>query len=99
MKLPFVHFLAAFFAMTFSSVVPGNTQAQELSAEGKLRKSAHEFLFNTFAADRRCDYSDDKAILKEVVVSTKRVQANGELVIELPEGAQRIASMFRHLVL
>ena len=85
--------------MTFHSVVLDGVQAQELSPEGQLRKSAHEFLFTEFATDRKCDYSDDKKILKEIVVSTERVEAIGDLVIELPEGAQRIASMFRHLVL
>lgn len=99
MKPPFVYFLAAFLVMISHSVIQSNAQAQELSAEGQLRKSAHEFLFNTFAADRKCDYSGDKKILKEIVVSTKRSETDGELVIELPEGAQRIASMFRHLVL
>lgn len=73
--------------------------AQELTEEGQLRKSAHDFLFSEFATNRKCDYTKDKSILKEIVVSTQRVEANGELVIELPEGAQRIASMFRHLVL
>ena len=82
-----------------NSVVQGSACAQELSPEGKLKKSAHEFLFSEFAKDRKCDYSNEKKILKEIVVSTERIEAVGDLVIELPQGAQRIASMFRHLVL
>ena len=73
--------------------------AQKLTEEGQLRKSAHDFLFQEFATSRKCDYSKDKSILKEIVVSTKRVVADGELIVELPEGSQRVASMFRHLVL
>ena len=79
--------------------LPGTAMAQKLSTEGQLRKSAHDFLFREFTKGRKCDFSNDKKILKEIVVSTKRVEATDELVIELPEGAQRIASMFRHLIL
>ena len=99
MKLSPFHLFATLLVMTFSSLVLDDVQAQKLSPEGQLRKSAHEFLFSEFANDRKCDYSDDKKILKEIVVSTERIEAIGDLVIELPEGAQRIASMFRHLVL
>jgi agarase len=73
--------------------------AQQLTPEGQQRKAAHDFLFKEFALQRKCDYSNDKTILKEIVVSSERIEAEGELVVELPEGAQRIASMFRHLVL
>jgi len=72
---------------------------QELTPEGQQRKSAHDFLFNTFAQNRKCDFTKDKSILKEIVVSTNRIEADGSLIIELPEGSQRIASMFRHLIL
>lgn len=90
--------LLTILVFSVSCLMPALT-AQELTEEGQLRKSAHDFLFSEFATNRKCDYTKDKSILKEIVVSTQRVEANGELVIELPEGAQRIASMFRHLVL
>jgi agarase len=99
MKQSPIHLFVFFLAMTFHSVIQNGARAQELSTEGQLRKSAHEFLLSDFAKDRKCDYSDDKKILKEIVVSTERIEAIGDLVIELPEGAQRIASMFRHLIL
>lgn len=99
MKLLPFHLFLTLLAVTIQPFVQSDAHAQELSREGQLRKSAHDFLFNEFAKDRKCDYSDDKKILKEIVVSTKPIEAIGELVIELPEGAQRIASMFRHLTL
>ena len=100
MNQQFVFRLVGIFAAT-TGIICGDLVAvgQQLSVEGQRRKSAHEFLFETFAKDRKCEYSNDKQILKEIVVLAKTIEADGQLVIELPEGAQRIASMFRHLTL
>ncbi|WP_148618649.1 beta-agarase [Mariniblastus fucicola] len=91
--------LATMAILVATFTLPQGAAAQKLSEEGQLRKSAHTFLFQQFATNRKCDFSADKSILKEIVVIADRVEANGELMIELPEGAQRIASMFRHLTL
>ncbi len=91
--------LTALLLAMSTLVFSPDTMGQQLSTEGQLRKSAHDFLFKEFVTDRKCDYSNDKKILKEIVVSTKRIEADDELVIELPEGSQRVASMFRHLIL
>lgn len=78
---------------------PNPAYSQQLSDEGQIRRAAHEFLFDQFAKTRECKFVNDRKVLSEIVVLDKRIEANGELEIELPEGAQRVAGMFRHLAL
>jgi agarase len=76
------------------------TDSTKLSAEGQLRKAAHEFLFGDFANDCELKFTGkDKEILSEIVVSTERIEVDGKLEIALPRGCEQIASMFRHFVM
>ena len=79
--------------------LPKLAEAQTLSEEGRIRKAAHDFLFQQFAKSRECKYVRRDTVLSEIVVLKERIVADGELSIELPEGAQRVASMFRHLAI
>ena len=88
---------SVFLLVTLS--VANLAYSQTLSAEGQIRRAAHEFLFRQFAASRECKYTKNETILSEMVVLRERIEADGELVIELPEGAQRVAGMFRHLAM
>lgn len=76
-----------------------SVSGQTLSQEGEIRKAAHDFLFQEFIENRECKFTSEGAVLSEVVVLDRRIEAEGELRIELPAGAQRVASMFRHLAL
>lgn len=78
---------------------PQSALSQQLSEEGQSRKAAHDFLFKKFAPSRPCRYASDGQILGEITVLEQRIEADGVLEVELPEGAQRIAGMFRHLAL
>lgn len=80
-------------------VLAGLAHSQTLSEEGQIRKAAHDYLFEQFAPPRECKYTAGGKILSEIVVLKQRIEADGELVIELPQGAQRVAGMFRHLAL
>ena len=72
--------------------------SQELSREGRMLQASHDFLFDTFAADRKTEFVGDGpgARLKTVIVltETREIHHGDELV--LPAGAERIAGMFRH---
>lgn len=83
----------------FLMVTSPNLSAQTLSEEGRLRKSAHDFLIQEFVTDRPAKFVNNGTILSEVTVLQQRIEADGQLRIELPDGAQRVASMFRHLSL
>ncbi|MEM8734284.1 MAG: beta-agarase [Planctomycetota bacterium] len=85
--------------IVFCLVTISQCPAQKLSQEGQLRKAAHDFLFQQFATSRDCKYTSNGNILSEIVVTQQRIEANGQLIIEFPEGSQRVAGMFRHLAL
>ncbi|MEL6106272.1 MAG: beta-agarase [Planctomycetota bacterium] len=78
---------------------------QELSREGRIRHDAHRFLINEFVTDRvtkitgNATADEDRRILQELVVLNLDREIDSHAVIELPEGAQRVAGMFRHLTL
>ena len=89
--------LPFFLCLTLSLI--NTVHSQTLSEEGRIRKAAHDFLFEEFAQSRECKFVKNDTILSEIVVLKKRIEADGELAIELPEGAQRVAGMFRHLAI
>ncbi|MEM9943924.1 MAG: beta-agarase [Planctomycetota bacterium] len=93
--------LRKFVAILFCLLIGFNDRcsSQTLSQEGQVRKAAHDFLFESFAKDRQCKYVKNNTILSEITVLKKRIEADGQLSIELPEGAQRVAGMFRHLAI
>lgn len=76
-------------------------QEPELSAEGQARKAAHDYLFHEFSVGKELRFKGTEAarVLDEIVVSTKRLELSGDVVFELPEGSQRVASMFRYIIL
>lgn len=76
-------------------------QVRSLSPEGESRKVAHEYLFGEFSAGKELKFKGGRAtrVLDEIVLSTERLQFDGDVLIDLPEGTQRIASMFRYLIL
>lgn len=93
------YFRSIVFLLLVTILVPNHGYSQTLSEEGQIRKAAHDFLFQQFAKSRECKFTSGGKILSEIVVSQERIEANGEFRIELPEGAQRVAGMFRHLAI
>jgi agarase len=89
---------SAFICMVSDSV---NAQRIKLSPEGLERKAAHEFLFEDFVKSHQAVYKGkgDNRNLDEVILHKERIEVDGDLKIELPEGAQRIASMFRYFLI
>ncbi len=77
-----------------------NAQRVKLSPEGIERKAAHEFLFEEFAKTHQAIYKGKgkKRNLDEVILVKKRIEVDGDFKIQLPEGAQRVASMFRYFL-
>ena len=72
--------------------------AQTLSKEGEEQKEIHDFLFNTFGEGRKAVYvgaGRDRG-LKQVTIleETREIRHGDELL--LPEGAERVAALFRH---
>ena len=72
--------------------------AQDLSKEGREQKAIHDYLFDTFVEGRETKYvgtGRDRG-LKEVTIlaETKEIRHGDEVL--LPEGAERIAGLFRH---
>ena len=70
-----------------------------LSQEGIARKNAHQFLFETFLNGRTADYSKNRAVLQRFRVATPNKAFTHKMKLELPEGSERVASMFRYLTL
>lgn len=72
--------------------------SQTLSKEGRDQKAVHDYLFGSFVQERETKFvgSGRDRGLKEVMVlqETKDIRHGNE--ITLPEGAERIAGLFRH---
>ncbi|WP_182870338.1 beta-agarase [Stieleria mannarensis] len=89
----------SFFAFVFI-VCPLSDQgfAQNLSQEGQAQKAVHDYLFDTFAEGRASKFvgSGRDHGLKEITIltETKTIRHGDHLL--LPEGAERIAGLFRH---
>lgn len=88
---------SAFLCMTLDFA---NGQRIKLSPEGLDRKAAHEFLFETFAKTHQAIYKGrgSKRNLDEIILLNEPIEIDGPFEIELPEGAQRVASMFRYFL-
>ena len=78
-----------------------NSQRIKLSPEGLERKAAHEFLFEKFAKSHQAVYKGKggKRNLDEIILLKERIEVDGDLKIELPDGAQRVARMFRYFLI
>ncbi|TWT71378.1 beta-agarase [Crateriforma conspicua] len=71
---------------------------QQLSQEGLAQQATHHFLFDDFAKDRQTTFTGngrDRG-LKELTILTETHQIGDGDEILLPEGAERIAGLFRH---
>ena len=98
LSLRFFRLIAATAACLALSQFASPLSAQELSQEGLNQKAIHDYLFDKFLAGRKAKYQgqDDARALKEITVltETREIRDGDELL--LPEGTQRIASLFRH---
>ena len=106
MKLLFKTKASFVVALIFSALIcmtsdSANAQRIKLSPEGLERKAAHEFLFDEFAKSHQSVYKGkgNKRNLDEIILLKERIEVDGDLKIELPEGAQRVASMFRYFLI
>ena len=63
------------------------------------RRNAHTFLFEKFIRDKKCTYSEDKKVLKEVLLLDKKTDVDQSAVFQLPEGTHQIAGFFSHIFL
>ena len=77
------------------------TGTDELTAEGKARQAAHRFLFDKFCDGRETKFKGkgSQRILDEVVIAKERIAVKDDTKIPLPDGSERVASMFRYIVL
>ncbi|WP_047817045.1 beta-agarase [Rhodopirellula islandica] len=72
-----------------------------LSDEGVARRAAHTFLFEEFSKGKETTYrgEGDQRNLFETVLSNETIHLSGDVSIELPEGSQRVASLFKYIIL
>lgn len=100
-KLQFL--LCAFTLVAVSAVLPARLLGQDrkLSAEGEARKAAHDYLFGEFSKAKKSKFKGEEPsrVLDEIVISTERVEVSGDILLNLPKGSARVASMFRYIVL
>lgn len=73
----------------------------QLSPEGNARSAAHRYLFGEYSIGKTRKFKGDGSdrVLDEIVISEERREFDGEVEITLPTGSERVASMFRYLVL
>ena len=71
---------------------------QGLSEEGAKQQAVHDYLFDTFLQGRDAKYQGegDNRALKEMTIfaEVKKIRDGDEIL--LPDGAERIAALFRH---
>ncbi|TWT81549.1 Beta-porphyranase A precursor [Planctomycetes bacterium CA13] len=75
-----------------------NLTAQQLSQEGQNRKAIHDFLFDSFLQGRQTVYTGtgrDRGLKELTVLAQTHEIGDGDEIL-LPEGAERIAELFRH---
>ncbi|MFG0266604.1 MAG: beta-agarase [Rhodopirellula sp. JB055] len=72
-----------------------------LSDEGVARRAAHTFLFEEFSKGKETTYrgEGDQRNLFEMVLSNETIHLSGDVSIELPEGSQRVVSLFKYIIL
>ncbi|ELP33401.1 hypothetical protein [Rhodopirellula baltica] len=98
-----IHFAAlvclSFFPVFASAQAP--TAPNLLSDEGLARQEAHAYLFDEFSKDKESTYrgEGENRNLIELVLSNETLQLSGDVSIELPAGSQRVASLFKYIIL
>ncbi|MFG0289795.1 MAG: beta-agarase [Rhodopirellula sp. JB044] len=93
------HRLAFLLALLWILVsCPSPSHAQTLSKEGQEQKAIHDFLFDTFAQNRKTKYvgTGRDHGLKEVTVLEESRELHDGTELLLPEGTEIIAGLFRH---
>jgi len=72
-----------------------------LSPEGMKRQNAHAFLLGDFSKNKKRSIKGSGAseMLEEIIISTNRIEVDGSMDIILPAGTQRVAGMFRYIIL
>ena len=95
----FPHFLRLLVAATVLCMsIQSHALAQKLSKEGIDKQATHNYLFDTFAEGRKTKYVGNGIAkgLKELTIlaKTQTIKHGDELL--LPEGAEKIAVLFRH---
>lgn len=85
------------FTMSFHSAAPA-AEEPLLSEEGQKKKAVHDFLFDTFSADRKTVYQGTSRTrgLKELTILEAKHEIRDGSEILLPGGTERIAVLFRH---
>ena len=85
-------------ALAVLLTAPLCAQAQQLSPEGQRAKALHDYLFDTFAKDRKTDYRGkgrDRGLKELTIRQQKREIHHGDEIV-MPAGTERIAVLFRH---
>jgi agarase len=95
-----------FLSVILGTLLPACVFAQSpdqspLSDEGVARRVAHTFLFEEFSKGKETTYrgEGDQRNLFEMVLSNETIHLSGDVSIELPEGSQRVASLFKYIIL
>ena len=91
-------FASVSLALLASLACVAELPAQTLSKEGQDQKQIHDYLFETFVAGRETKFvgnGRDRG-LKEVTILTETQEIRHNSEVLLPEGAERVAGMFRH---
>ncbi|SMP42178.1 agarase [Neorhodopirellula lusitana] len=73
-------------------------QPPRLSAEGQQEQLRHNFLFDQFLEERKAGYQGkgNNRALKELTILSESKEIHDGDELTLPEGAERIAGLFRH---
>lgn len=89
------------FATSGVAQVPQANSGPKLSDEGEARRAAHSYLLGEFAEGKILRFRGEEPhrILDEIVLSSERREVSGDVTIDLPPGAERVASMFRYIIL
>ncbi|MEO1993051.1 MAG: hypothetical protein ABGW78_14020, partial [Pirellulales bacterium] len=72
--------------------------SQSLSKEGQHQKAIHDFLFDAFVEGRDTKYvgsGQDRGLKEITILADGQEIGHGDEVV-LPEGAGRVAGLFRH---
>lgn len=80
--------------------------AQDLSLEGVQQQEIHDYLFGSFLAGRAAIFQETAIgrALKEITVfeggvEERRVKVQDRMTIQLADGTERVAGLFRHLAI
>ncbi len=80
------------------SIAISSAQSPELSEEGRLQQRMHDYLFGEYSEGRETVFRGEGAErgLKELLVMEEELTIGDGYRLDLPEGSEQVAVLFRH---